>query len=407
MGKNFWVIKKRNILELCFFLYILGSYTVPMMGWNNIFLQAPLYLFVIFTWLTLLVKYGNLDQRFFWWYLLFVVFCLFSILYSVSFSASTEMVSYLVTAFALGISFYVFLEYETSYRVIKYSYILVSIIVGAYLISNFSQAHWWSRLGESFGMNENMVALYFLIPLCFAISEIYESRAVILNLIAIGISLIVILLSGSKKALFAVFIYGVVFYLLKSNGIGKKAKIIIMSIIAIFIAYQVIMKIPLLYNIMGYRLEAMFETFQTNSFGNVGSSTAERGDMIRYGFKFLLASPLFGHGINSFKELYGAITNHYAYAHNNYIEILTDLGIIGFLLYYSLHFSIIKRITCMDKRMRQYYADMIAFICVILFFDIAMVTYYDTRIILILSIVFKKIVIESPFLEKNSNNLLF
>ncbi len=404
MDKSFFAISKlkTHLIEIIFFLYIFASYAVPMMGMNTVFLKGSLYAFVGITWLYLLLRHVKLNRSFFIWYFLFDIMCFCSMVYSSSTQTSLEMVFYLITAFVFGISIITFLECENSYRVIKYSHIITSIIVGGYLLLHFSQAHWWSRLGESFGMNENMVALFFLIPFCFALTELREKKHIIINLAAVIISCIAILLSGSKKALFAVFLFGIIFYWCKSAGITKKMKIVLISIGAVIAAYQLIMRIPLLYNIIGLRIEAMFLTFQTKSFGNTGASTAERGDMIRYAMKFFVSSPLFGHGINTFKSMYGQITGHFAYAHNNYVELLADLGMVGFLLYYSLHFKLLRRIKTMNMDLRRECAEFIAILGVVLFFDIAMVTYYDTRIIMLLAIVFK----ETSYKQIHENNPL-
>lgn len=384
---RYW--KYSDFYIIAFVFYILGSYGVPMLGWNTIFLRVPLYIFILLCCSGIILKRRKFNSRFFLWYFIFFVYSMFSILYSPNFSVSAEMFSYIFTAMIYSLSFITFLQLSNSYLIIKYIYIIVSIFVGINLILNFSQLHWWSRLGESFGMNENMVALYFLIPWCFALTELSNSKKVVkcLNLSAVIVCSYVILLSGSKKALFAAFLFALVYYFVKSQNPLKKFKVLILISIIAIIVFQMIMKVPRLYNILGYRLEAMFFTFQTNSFGNVGSSTAERGDMIKYAISLFKSSPLVGHGINSFKVLYGLETGHSAYAHNNYAEILADLGFIGFIAFYSIYFQIIKRILINRKKKKEL-AEFIAFLVMLLFFDIAMVTYYDTRILMLISIVY-------------------
>ena len=69
-----------------------------------------------------------------------------------------------------------------------------------------------------------------------------------------------------------------------------------------------------------------------------------RNFLIEYGFNGFISKPLFGYGFMNFSEyvykLYGI---EIGYAHNNYIELLFDLGIIGTTIYYLPYFMIIKK----------------------------------------------------------------
>ncbi|MGH0052900.1 MAG: O-antigen ligase family protein, partial [Sphaerochaetaceae bacterium] len=53
--------------------------------------------------------------------------------------------------------------------------------------------------------------------------------------------------------------------------------------------------------------------------------------MIQDGWQMFLENPLFGKGLNAFRE----IVDYKMYSHNNYIEILVSWGIVGFLWYYG------------------------------------------------------------------------
>lgn len=392
MNRRVWTIKKRPIYSygIVFFLYVLGSFAVPMLGWNGIFLQGPLYLFLLLCIIGLITRRIYVDSSFVCWYGTFFCFCLISMIYSVSLESSLEMFSELFTALILSVCLNAFFYIVGSDIVVKYSYIIVSIIIGIRLITTFSQQHWWSRLGESFGMNENMVGLYFLIPLCFAITELSKKNKIyikIINLLAVLVSGYVVMLSGSKKAIFAVAIFVSVYFLVQSNNIVSKFKAIIISIVVVVVVYKLLIEVPLLYNIAGKRIESMITVLQVKNYNSAGSSTSERGDMIRYALKCFINSPLLGHGINGFRVLYGKASGHYVYAHNNFVELLADLGIVGFSLYYFIYYKLIRRLLCIGKKYRKEFADCFAFIVVLLFYDIAMVSFYDTRILMLISFI--------------------
>ena len=53
-----------------------------------------------------------------------------------------------------------------------------------------------------------------------------------------------------------------------------------------------------------------------------------------------LKSPVWGHGYDSF-HFYNAVVNgHDVYSHNNFTELLYNLGVVGFIVYYFQYFKI-------------------------------------------------------------------
>ncbi|QAY67785.1 O-antigen ligase family protein [Paenibacillus protaetiae] len=51
--------------------------------------------------------------------------------------------------------------------------------------------------------------------------------------------------------------------------------------------------------------------------------------------------PLFGYGIGNFS----VISEFDMYAHNNYVELLADLGSVGFLIYYAMYFYLFFKLS--------------------------------------------------------------
>ena len=62
--------------------------------------------------------------------------------------------------------------------------------------------------------------------------------------------------------------------------------------------------------------------------------------MIEIGFNKWMDSPIWGYGFDSFKYYNRLMTGHFYYSHNNYIELLYDLGIIGFAIYYWFYWKL-------------------------------------------------------------------
>ena len=85
---------------------------------------------------------------------------------------------------------------------------------------------------------------------------------------------------------------------------------------------------------------------------------------------------LFGNGIGAFKSIYGT------YSHNNYIDLLSGVGIVGFSIYYSIFIKLLERF----KSILYFRKNFIYFIyiLVLLAMDTAYVGYYSKFNILML-----------------------
>ncbi len=118
------------------------------------------------------------------------------------------------------------------------------------------------------------------------------------------------------------------------------------------------------------RLQEAFEGHET--------SFDLRIDLIRMGWSLFLHSPVMGHGFASF----ASVSRYGMYAHNNWIELAVNGGMIGLALYYSVHVSIIRaaRRLARDKRLG---------ITLLVFFliaaDCAMVSYMSRIVVLTLA----------------------
>src|SRR5690554_2410489 len=111
------------------------------------------------------------------------------------------------------------------------------------------------------------------------------------------------------------------------------------------------------------RLESAYNI--TNSAAMVDNSTALRLYFIEEGWKDFKESPILGHGINSFRYYYGL------YSHNNYIELLFGTGLVGFLIYYSIHLNVFKRLLSNWKKN----IFIIFFVIILLLMDVGYVSY--------------------------------
>ena len=106
-----------------------------------------------------------------------------------------------------------------------------------------------------------------------------------------------------------------------------------------------------LYEVLGSRVEDMiFQMFGIGN-GKYSNSTKVREIMIMEGVRFFLDHPFIGGGTNYFAL---RTTTGYGYSHNNFIEILCNMGLIGVALYYGpLVMNMVEAIR-IRKKYRKY-----------------------------------------------------
>ena len=109
------------------------------------------------------------------------------------------------------------------------------------------------------------------------------------------------------------------------------------------------------------------------------SSYETRAQMIQQGIDLWLKSPIFGNGLDSFRSLSGQDT----YSHNNYVELLCGLGLVGTLLFYAIYVNVVIR-AARARPVLKYYSWV--FILMLLLADIGYVSYKSKQSIMILMV---------------------
>lgn len=198
------------------------------------------------------------------------------------------------------------------------------------------------RLGQDQGpdslWNANDIGLKMAIGYAICIYYFLKNkRSAVFLLPIVLVILLVAFFSGSRKVLLLLVFFTAFLMVARSKG-SKKELLFIAAVVFVLGSYWAIMNIPVLYDIIGVRVEMLVEGLTS---GDGGSSLEKRSFMIISGLEWFLNRPWLGYGIDSFRALFGNLTGWEVYAHNNFIELLVDTGIVGLLLYYSLTVYII------------------------------------------------------------------
>lgn len=164
------------------------------------------------------------------------------------------------------------------------------------------------------------IATFFL--LYFA--ENKRKRYCYIPIIFLTIGLI---LCGSRKGLLVYVIYVIYTYFFMRKGITIK-KILIFLLIP-FVLYFTIMKIPLVYDVIGERIESMVLNLFDVSNTLDGNSYLMRQELKDTAIEWITRKPFFGYGKGTFENAMG-----YG-AENNLLQIMLEFGLIGTIIYYS------------------------------------------------------------------------
>lgn len=232
--------------------------------------------------------------------------------------------------------------------------------------------------GGTYNANYVGVVLLFAILICFGfyLEDRKKNR-----LIRICIYVCGVLLTGSRKAIVSTAIILLLLPIVVLDNEGKLdtrkfVRYICGGFGICMVIALLLFKVPFLYNIAGYRVEAML------GIGTIDESSLNyRNLFIECAKEYFRSSPLIGIGIDNFSQV--NIIKGY-YAHNNYWELLAGGGVIGCILYYV---SYVYLIVVLWKRRNDRISDIsvfLVFMILMVFIDYYIVSYLNRICILFL-----------------------
>lgn len=211
--------------------------------------------------------------------------------------------------------------------------------------------------------------------ICFFFSNVMKRKVYYYIMI---LPVLMLLATGSRRALISLILGIVILSILEGNGIKKIKNLMLASIVIIII--RELLDVAF-FSSMNQRLSTLIQGLV----GNTGFSASDesRFSMIKLGLDMFFEKPLLGHGAGAFKETSG----FGKYSHNNYIELLVNFGMVGFCLYYYVIISKLKtalRGIYFGKTIEKLFLTLLI---VRLFSDFGNVSYYDKFSLAILGII--------------------
>ena len=320
------------------------------------------------------------------WYTAFLLICFLSTTYSVRSTTSFNKIVDMLKLLLFSLAFINIVNSKRRMRITMFVATCSATILYFYL-SMTGQLEVDERLGESLTGNANAFAILFMIGAFCSVYFMFfgEKRVVtVSSWIMFILQLHALALSGSRKFfLMPVLLFG----FLKIFSTDKKGRShflrnAVIGLTAIAVVWWALFNVEFLYDAIGYRMEGMVAAFTGE--GEVDASSQIRQDMITRGLELWQQAPLIGHGIDTYKHISG----FGLYAHNNFAELLSDLGLIGLVAYYWFYIRMIVRMIRRTdlKAFRWFWAICIA--CIVIC-DYGVVSYdmYPVHLMLLLSAV--------------------
>ena len=302
--------------------------------------------FVGFSVFEMICKKSIKIYSIFLWFLLFVGYCYLTVLWAPSVENATKLTTtFIQLIFVILCLTNRIKTNEDIERILLY--IIISLVYTAIVLLIKTPADVWGseRIGQEIGMNSNDIGFRFAIGILLSFFFVSHRKKYVFILAIIGFFALV-MFSGSRKGLIMSTIglaLCIVFSGNKKSG-GKaffnKLIKILLAAIAVFIILKIVMNNKMFYDVIGFRMESLFSAINGKSSGD--ASIVEREFLKEQAWQLFLHNPVLGYGHNCFSNYLQSINYGFlTYTHNNYLELLSALGVVGFLIYYSMIFSMI------------------------------------------------------------------
>lgn len=326
-------------------------------------------------------------------YLGFIIYASLSLLWT---NQSVDMMSTLLQLFFISFIMINIVNYQGHFYAITFGF------WAALLFATFDL---WKKMGGLVNTNESIRVTSFLgNPNTFAIAlfigmllamesllkETKESRIsfggkmikVFSALLLLLFSYEIIFLTGSRKAMLSVFMLGFMIFLKYINKVKFLQKIMI---IGCGIGILTELYFLLQESVFFVRLNRVFEMLSGKDVRD--GSLTERSSMISDGWNLWKEKPITGWGTDQFRYL----TDYQTYSHNNFVELLSNNGLIGLILYYSIFILMIiaglKMLLSSKEEEKHIGFFSLATLLIFIFWDLAHVSYYSKFHWIMLSII--------------------
>jgi len=366
-------IRSIGVYDFCIILMIITS--LAFYDIKLIFLGSQALAFG----LTILncIKHGisGIRLKYAMWLVIFAFYSFCSIFWADRINDTVFSCTFSIVQVGLvGLSMLIYARNERKVYNCIFAFILSAAALCIRFVVSVPVTYWGNgdRLSRNtiFGSNDPAMILAFSILIVMWIvffnKNKYGFSIKMLSIVFSAVCAFVSMMSGTKKGLLILAVGMAVLML----GTAKKPLKLIGRIVCIVILgigmYFAVMEIPVLYGAIGYRIEKMVNMYTG---GKADMSTIHRSMLIEDALRIFKDNPILGIGQDGFRYV-NRVQRGY-YSHNNYVELLANLGLVGFVAYYGFIVSMLIRFLKGNKQCIFPLAALMAALVI----DYAMVSY--------------------------------
>ncbi len=402
-----------DITEWLFYLYIFSLVFISGMAVGNLISKTIGYILIGYFFIFDIIIYKKKIIYFeeFVFILIWVIICLISglqvkdqQLYIGRLATIFQLVVFYIISYSIIVNHQI--KVKRLFLVIIFSTILI-FIQGIWMRSGVSILLRDSRLYSAQG-NPNTLANFGIFSFLFVTYFVFTVKNIwykILFILIDGFLLYGLLETESRKAMVVIPFIICFFFILHSvhqyREAQSKLRFIVRTCIILSLLLLIMFGIYQFFIYSGYfrRFNKLLMFVQMQSGRNeqafktiIDYSTYERRQFLKYGLQMWLDHFWIGRGLDNFKTCineYWLVSKH-VYAHNNYVEMLSTTGVLGFISYYMIYLIIFKKlfIALMNNNLEQrkliLVHTLLISMIVILVIEMVIVSYYLKFIWLIL-----------------------
>jgi O-antigen ligase len=314
-------------------------------------------------------------------YFIFYLFCILSLTWTIDTSYSSYTVIRMSMIFVNLFVLYNILKIFKVHEAIFAGFVIgmiVNFLLATEIITIAQPIYLKMRfIGTTTHPNTiGLMALFGILGSILLLQSAKNRAWILLNLVNILAALYIIILTASRSSLLIsgliILLYVVQLFL---NPKSRIYLFIFAGVITLLFLYFV--DLDKLAEHVKFMMERMAGILGTFDGQHADGSTTERLLFIQIMMDVFKENPFIGTGVNTSR-----VFLHGFYTHNNYVEILGTLGIIGLFIYYSAYTHLAWKISQVRDFWTKYY--LMAFALVIIFYDFAAVTFYSKVILMML-----------------------
>lgn len=240
----------------------------------------------------------------------------------------TAVIFYLITTRAFN---------SRENKLINTAWILAGIITTVTLLISGASADGDSRMSISLGggvEDPNQLCGYFILPALICMNYLFRRDGKLLVKIGFGVLIFgmmyAVFATGSRGGLIAVLLTVVVYAIWAIRGLGNKMKVIGLLLILAVLFFAVILPALPADVVERFSVESVLE--------DQGSGRIEIWQACWDAATSSPATILFGNGLYSTQEIITAAGINNVVAHNHWLQVFCDQGMVGVILFFPVVF---------------------------------------------------------------------